>query len=217
MLKPHKNVLEDFRFDSPLKWLVQSSAEDAQSLPQAQAKGVLHPQRGTRCPWRCCGWRGQGLLREGENSKQEKEMQLPGVSWLCSSSCSSPWLQSFGSGSKTCFASVAAKQSSNWTETHLPECHSGCSSERAGGEMCHCTKIPLRRPGGSLLCKHSPQGILQPSGFFPFQAEGIFYLIPFKSKRHQDKTSSAPTQTSVHNLSSNHSSLPKAENAGSRM
>lgn len=47
---------------------------------------------------------GRGLLREGENREQEQEIQLSGASWLCSSSCSSPWLQSFGSGSKTCFA-----------------------------------------------------------------------------------------------------------------
>lgn len=51
------------------------------------------------------------------------------------------------------------QQSSNCTETHLPECHCRllqCSSGRAGGEMCHCTTIPLRRPGGSFLFYTQP-------------------------------------------------------------
>lgn len=84
---------------------VQSSAEKAQGLLHSQAKWVVAPTEGNKMSMALLSvWLGQELQREGVKREQEQEIQLSGVSWLCSSSCSSPWPQSFGSGSKTCFA-----------------------------------------------------------------------------------------------------------------
>lgn len=166
---------------------VQSSAEKAQGLLQSQAKWVVAPTEGNKMSTALLSvWLGQELRREGEKREEEQEIQLSGVSWLCSSSCSSPWLQSFGSGSKTCFAWA------RWS----PYCSKETSARMLLPAPVHitrwehmegCTTAPYFPWGDQEKDPHftcSPQGILQPPGFYPFLAERLSYLLILFQQGH---------------------------------
>lgn len=184
--EPHKDVLEGFRFDSLLKWLVQSSAEDAQSLPQAQAKGVLYPQRGTRCPWLCCGWHGQRLLREGENRNRSRKS-----SSQVSPASAPPPAPPHGCSPLALVAKPVLperQQSSNCTETHLPKCHCWLLRLQLGEGRwrdvpLHHNSLEEARGNPSVL-HTAPQAFCSHLGSVLFRLQEFFYLVPFQSKRH---------------------------------
>lgn len=105
---PHRNIPENIRLDLPLKCLcigLNQCWECARfALHTSQVGGCLHRgEQDVRGPAVCLAW-AEAAEGGGREREQEQEIQLSGVSWLCSSFCSSLWLQSFGSGSKTCFA-----------------------------------------------------------------------------------------------------------------
>lgn len=104
----HRNIPENIRLDLPLKCLcigLNQCWECARfALHTGQVGGCLHRgEQDVRGPAVCLAW-AEAAEGGGREREQEQEIQLSGVSWLCSSFCSSLWLQSFGSGSKTCFA-----------------------------------------------------------------------------------------------------------------
>jgi len=109
-------------------------------------------------------WLRQGLLREGENTEQEQELHLSGVPRLCSSSCSSPWLQSLALVAKPALpkhddAHIAPKK-------HLPECHCQLARTKLGesqwrdAPLHHISleetrrKVPVSRLAPGTFCSH---------------------------------------------------------------
>lgn len=147
-------------------------------MPKASSRhepsGWLLPQRGTRCP-RLWGLFGSGRGCWGRvRTENRSGKPSSGVSWLCSSSCSSPWLQSFGAGSKTLFCLSAMKSVLLKTSARMSLL---APVHVTQWEQVERRTFSLRRARQRPRFTCSPQGILHLPGFCPFQAARLSYLL----------------------------------------
>lgn len=194
--------------------------------------GWLHPLRRTRCPWLCClfvlGRGCWGRVRTENRSRKSSSQVPPGSA--------PPPAPPHGCSPLALVAKPVLPECDEahiaWTK-HLPECRcllpcTWLSESRRRDAPLHPPHFPWedQEKGPHLTC--SPQGMLQPPGFQPFQAASLSSLLILFQQGHLTWSGQDAAPLSLRHQSTNSSLIiphytrltmqgPERRNKGNRV